>query len=439
MGFYGRKPGYTDFIAAGGAGNHAWNVIRSEADYLLFKHAEQQGAKTFDKVKVVSIEFDRPEKHNTDAGRDTDAITDLGKPVSASWKQMDTGACGTTRFKYLVDASGRAGIVSTRYAKNREYNPGLKSTAIWGYWKSADTYGPGEGDPFFEAILDGSGWAWFIPLHDGTVSVGVTIKSALVAEKKKACGSTGTRDFYLRTLKDTPGIAKLLSGAQLQSERLRTASDWSYRAHGYAGPRLRIAGDAGCFIDPLFSSGVHLAMNSGLSAAVTICASLKGDCSEEAAMTWHSIKVAEGYTRFLLVVTSSLKQIHGRDKDILNDLDEPGFDTAFEHFKPIIQGTVEAGGKLTKAQIAQSVEFCTSFIAKVDSGCLSDFTLSENAPGGKRGAAAPAAADDVCDAMMMKIVRMNRVLDLDNFAADMINGMTSRIKRGHLGLIKGAG
>lgn len=140
----------------------------------------------------------------------------------------------------------------------------------------------------------------------------------------------------LQTLKETPGIAKLLENAYLSSEDLKTASDWSYSASEYASPNLRIAGDTGCFIDPLFSSGVHLAINSGLSAATTICASLRGNCTEEDAIVWHTNKVAEGYTRFLLVVTSSLEQIHGREENILNDLNEPGFDKAFEHFKPSI-------------------------------------------------------------------------------------------------------
>lgn len=324
-------------------------MVRSEADHILFKHAGESGAKVFDRTKVTAIEFE-PQHEDGDV---KDTVTGTGRPVSASWSRKESGVSGTIRFKYLVDASGRAGLVSTKYTKNRKYNQGLKSIAIWGYWESAGTHGPGEGDPFFEAIQgtvlymtdsrsdntlieepDGSGWAWFIPLHDGTVSVGITMRQGLVPPKKKACGSSGTLDFYQHTLKETPGIAKLLQDAHLQSEDLKTASDWSYSASEYASSHLRIAGDAGCFIDPLFSSGVHLALNSGLSAAITICASLRGDCTEEAAMVWHSNKVAEGYTRFLLVVTGSLEQIHGREKNILNDLDEPGFDKAFEHFKP---------------------------------------------------------------------------------------------------------
>jgi hypothetical protein len=109
---------------------------------------------------------------------------------------------------------------------------------------------------------------------------------------------------------------------------------FSYSASTYASPYLRIAGDAGCFIDPFFSSGVHLALASGLSAAVTICAAKRGDCNENTAVKWHSNKVADGYTRFLLIVLSVLKQIRDKDEPVLTDFNESGFDRAFAFFRP---------------------------------------------------------------------------------------------------------
>jgi hypothetical protein len=83
-----------------------------------------------------------------------------------------------------------------------------------------------------------------------------------------------------------------------------------------------------------FSSGVHLALSSALSAATTIRAAQRGDCSEETAVNWHSKKVTEGYTRFLLVVLSALKQIRKQDEPVLSDWDEDGFDRAFAFFRP---------------------------------------------------------------------------------------------------------
>lgn len=149
-------------------------------------------------------------------------------------------------------------------------------------------------------------------------------------------GSPSTKDFYLESLKLTPGIMKLLSKAKLVSD-IKAASDFSYSASAYASPYVRIIGDAGCFIDPFFSSGVHLALASGLSAAVTICAARRGDCSERTAANWHSHKVADGYTRFLLVVLSALKQIRQQDEPVLTDWNEDGFDRAFAFFRPSTQ------------------------------------------------------------------------------------------------------
>lgn len=180
-------------------------------------------------------------------------------------------------------------------------------------------------------LLDGSGWVWFIPLHDGTTSVGVVMNQDFATSKKREASSS--RDFYLSSLKLVPNMQKLLKSGSFVSD-LKSASDFSYSSSSYAGPCLRIVGDAGCFIDPFFSSGVHLAMVGALSAATTICAAIRGDCEEQAAAEWHSTKVADGYTRFLLVVLSAYKQIRNQNQAVLSDLGEDNLDRAFAHFRP---------------------------------------------------------------------------------------------------------
>lgn len=145
--------------------------------------------------------------------------------------------------------------------------------------------------------------------------------------------SPSSKEFYFDCLQGAPGILKVLGDGELISD-IKNASDWSYSASAYASPHIRVAGDAGCFIDPFFSSGVHLALTSGLSAATTICAVRRGDCDEATAAKWHSTKVGEGYTRFLLVVLSAMKQIREADEAVLSDFDEEGFDRAFAFFRP---------------------------------------------------------------------------------------------------------
>lgn len=124
-------------------------MVRSECDQILFEHAGDSGAKVFDGVKVNAIEF------QSTGCQEGHSNSNLGRPVSASWARKDKTASGTIRFQYLVDASGRAGLISTKYMKNRRYNEGLKNIATWGYFEGAGTYGtgtPAEGGPFFPRL-----------------------------------------------------------------------------------------------------------------------------------------------------------------------------------------------------------------------------------------------------------------------------------------------
>jgi flavin-dependent dehydrogenase len=153
----------------------------------------------------------------------------------------------------------------------------------------------------------------------------------LAVAKKRQYAST--QEFYSASLKLAPNTTKLLGSGQLVTN-IRSASDYSYSSSTYAIPYARVVGDAGCFIDPFFSSGVHLAFAGALSAATTICAAIRGHCNEESAAKWHSQKVADGYERFTLVVLSGYRQIRKQQEPVLADFDEDNFDRAFAFFRP---------------------------------------------------------------------------------------------------------
>lgn len=130
----------------------------------MFRHAGKCGAEIFDGVKVDSIEFVPSDNQNGAIEPDT---LDPGRPVSASWSRKD-GSSGQIKFDYLVDASGRAGLVSTKYLKNRKTNQGLKNIANWGYWKGSADYGVDtarQGQPLFEA-LSGNFIFLIVPGHN---------------------------------------------------------------------------------------------------------------------------------------------------------------------------------------------------------------------------------------------------------------------------------
>jgi flavine halogenase len=148
----------TDFIAAGGPNGYAWNLIRSEADEILFRHAGESGAQIFDAVKVTAVQFEPSTSNGATNGaangHDDKATIIPGRPVSATWASKD-GTSGTIKFDYIIDASGRNGILSTKYLKNRKFTQSLKYIANWGYWRGGGIYGAGtsqEGCPFFQAL-----------------------------------------------------------------------------------------------------------------------------------------------------------------------------------------------------------------------------------------------------------------------------------------------
>lgn len=148
---------------------------------------------------------------------------------------------------------------------------------------------------FANGLLDESGWTWEIPLR-GYTSVGIVMNQEIAREKRSQNPSQSTQEFYLEQLKLTPRLWELVSTGELidspdDGAKIKSASDFSYSASFYAKPGLRLVGDAGAFIDPFFSSGVHLAITGGLSAAASICAAMRGDCTEEEAVNWHTVRV----------------------------------------------------------------------------------------------------------------------------------------------------
>ncbi|KAI2627784.1 hypothetical protein GGR54DRAFT_636906 [Hypoxylon sp. NC1633] len=443
---------YTDFVAAGGSQGYAYNVVRSEADEIIFRHAGKSGARIFDGVKVQSLEFEQC-SINDPSGE----IPNPGRPVSAAWACKENGTSGTINFDYLVDASGRAGIMSTKYLKNRKYNEGtqLKNVATWGYWENGGTYGVGtyrEGCPYFEALTDASGWIWYIPLHTGKVSVGVVMNQNVSTDKKRSTGAD-SKSLYLDTLKGTPGIQKLLEKSTLVSDT-KSASDWSYSAPAYASPYVRMAGDAACFIDPFFSSGVHLALAGGLAAATTVAASIRGDTDELTAATWHSKKIAEGYTRFLLVVSSALKQIKSQDEPVISDWDEKTFDRAFNHFRPIIQGTTDVVGKLSQKEVSKTVDFCfhafvpvpqeekEALLKRMNELGIEDLSNVEDNEQYAKGVAELEGLLSPEQMRIMHAIRARQMLrsedtmNIENFGTDVIDGLSPNLVTGSLGLVK---
>ncbi|KAF9450835.1 FAD/NAD(P)-binding domain-containing protein [Macrolepiota fuliginosa MF-IS2] len=432
-----KREGYTDFVESGPEFG-SWNVVRAEFDDLLLRHASSCGAKVFENTKVLSIEFADTDSNQT-------------RPIAATYKLDNRDAKGHVAFDYLIDASGRNGLMSTKYLKNRCMNENMKNIAIWGYWENCGRYKPGserENAVWIEALTDGTGWVWFIPLAENLASVGLVMSHAKSITKRAAlCQKSGNpdlslEDFYLDQIKLAPGlVTDLIPNAKMVQKDdgplVRQTSDYSYSANGYAGPGWRLAGDAACFVDPFFSSGVHLALTSGLSAAATIASSIRGTTSEEECAKWHDAKVSISYTRFMLVVLGAYKQMRAQEGDILSDISEDNFDRAFDIIRPVIQGTADVNGKVAEDQVKKTMDFVKNILAPTD----------------------PELEPTYFDGDESKIIlpfqveghfEMRRIIDAVNarepahkiydnqrdFGFEPINGYTIRLVRGELGMVK---
>ncbi|KAF8891751.1 FAD/NAD(P)-binding domain-containing protein [Infundibulicybe gibba] len=434
------REGYTDFIARNKA-NYSWNLLRAESDQLMLQHAATSGALVFEETRVTEVQFENS--------------TSESRPTSATWRRKD-GSTGKITFDWLIDASGRTGLVSTKNLQNRKYNQSLKNVACWGYWRGTGTYAPGTsraGSPWFEALTDESGWAWFIPLHDGLTSIGVVMNQKVANQKKlqmpKENNSLTTH--YLEQLQFAPDIIALIGEGTLNKidngPTIRSASDYSYSASSYAGPRYRLAGDAAAFIDPFFSSGVHLAITSGLSAAASICASIRGDCTEDQAHQWHTTKVGASYTRFLVVVLAAYRQMHAQEHPVLSDVDEKNFDRAFEHFRPIIQGHSDIATTDYTEDLRRTIDFCAHAFEPSEPEptplpVISEVPAAATAPNGtvvedKELAGLDSESKRVLKELSSRGEMNNSSFEhIDNLVSDIFDGFRLRLQHGSLGLAK---
>lgn len=269
-----------------------------------------------------------------------------------------------------------------------------------------------------------------------------------IATKKKAVAASNL-DFFTDSLKLTPTLLELMGTGKRVTE-VKSASDYSYHSSSYSLPFARVVGDAGCFIDPFFSSGVHLAMTGGLPAGTTIAASIRGDVDETTAAQWHTSKVRDGYARFLLVFLSAYKQMMHQDQPVLSDYNEDNFDRAFSFFKPglssqrhtrckltslsLTQGTVDSSDKLSQAEFSKTIDL---LIKAFDPSLTNDSTKTNFG----EGVIEPAregqlSAEDLDALRAIRTYHSSVVLNIDSFNTDIVDGRLPKLERGHLTLVQ---
>lgn len=218
----------------------SFQVHRAEFDQLLLDHAVESGAQlVIGRATAVRLASDRVEVHYRGAG----------------------GDAGSVQAQVVVDASGRTGVVA-KHQGVRIVDPELQKAAIYAHYRGVPVdAGDRAGDTRIVS-LPKLGWFWFIPLKDGVMSVGAVLDMRDYQTRKKGDPAA----IFAESMAAAPAAARLLATAERCSE-FAVESGFSYRARQYCGDRWFLAGDAGSFLDPVFSTGVLMALRSGLEAA----------------------------------------------------------------------------------------------------------------------------------------------------------------------------
>jgi FAD-dependent halogenase len=205
------------------------------------------------------------------------------------------GNRGVAKARYIVDASGHQ-TAFARHVGERIYSKFFQNIAVFGYFLNAKRMPPpNEGNIFCAAFQDG--WFWYIPLSDTLTSVG-----AVVAKENAAKFKNGHESALYGFIDACPQIKDLLSSATRVTEgqygEVRVRKDYSYCNTKFWAPGLVLVGDAACFIDPVFSSGVHLSTYSAFIAALSINTCLKVQLSEERCFEEFELRYRREFGRF---------------------------------------------------------------------------------------------------------------------------------------------
>ncbi len=242
----------------------SFQVVRSEFDHILLKNAAEHGVDVREEHQVLDIHFD-------------------GARV-AGVSYLHGGQAGEINCRFLVDASGQAALLS-RKLNLHQWDDYFKNLAVYGYYQDAKHLDPpNNGNIFIESYEHG--WLWKIPLHTGVTSVGAVVDKEIGQQGLRELGARG---FLEAQIAEAPNTRELLAGATMVDEP-DVERDWSYTSKQFAGDGYVLVGDAACFVDPLFSSGVHLALGSATLAANYVKSALEQPkARDQAAQLYESL------------------------------------------------------------------------------------------------------------------------------------------------------
>ncbi len=258
--------------AIGNSPPHAYQVWRQDLDKMLYDHARACGADAREGHEVVKFEQSGP--------RDTRLEV-----------RTDDGRTYGIRARYLVDASGRDAFLSSKN-KLRRKNPEHQSAAIFGHFRGAELRAGADAGNISIYRFD-HGWMWMIPLPGEVMSVGAVCRPDYLKQRKGR-----TVEFLIETLKLNPALWRRLERAELIGGEVRVTGNYSYDSARMGGRGWLLVGDAFAFLDPVFSSGVYLAMSGAEQAAAVVDSALREPATELALLRKLEKRQRAGMARF---------------------------------------------------------------------------------------------------------------------------------------------
>jgi flavin-dependent dehydrogenase len=252
---------------------YAYEVRRSEFDNLLLRNSAAKGTQVLEGLRVTGVDFPKG-----------------GNPVAHAVDEQGREYSWTCRF--FVDASGRDTLLS-RHFKLKQKSTHHASAAIFGHFLNVDRR-EGEYVGNISIYWFQHGWFWMIPLKDGSMSVGAVCRPEYLKQRKNS-----PAEYLLQTLAlGHPEMRHRMRNATLVGNEARATGNYSYQSTRMRGERYIMVGDAYAFVDPIFSSGVLLGMNSGVRGAEAVDAWLRNDPAAESRFRHFERMVQRGVKTF---------------------------------------------------------------------------------------------------------------------------------------------
>ncbi len=252
---------------------HAFEVRRSEFDHMLLMNSAEKGTRVFEETKVTDVEFRQDKSCRVTA-------------ESGGQKQI-------WEARYLVDASGRDTFIASKFGLKRK-NPRHASAAIFCHFTGVERR-PGENAGNISAYWFEHGWFWLIPLLDGTTSIGAVCDPNYLKSR-----TVSPQEFFFQTLELAPAeLRERMKDAKKVPEfEVRATGNFSYQCTQMYGDGWLMVGDAYAFIDPIFSSGVLMAMTNATHATDIVDALLQGKPGTAAMLKQYQKRVHKGIRTF---------------------------------------------------------------------------------------------------------------------------------------------